>query len=118
MIDTERWEKGLEIIREIEGEAGMMAVEGMKGLHPNLAKYMVEFVFGDVYALTALDKKMRSMSAIAALTALGSAPQVLKNHIQQAVKEGCTQSEVMEMLLFLAVGTMMMAQQAFQEMSS
>lgn len=119
-----RWENGIRIIREVEGEQGVTAVEGLKGLSPDLAKYMVEFVFGDIYGRTAFDKKLRSIAAIAGLTVLGSAPQTLKAHIQQAVKEGCSEDEIIETIIFMtvisgfpsAVQAMALARQAFQEM--
>lgn len=43
------------------------------------------------------------MAIIAALTALGHAPMVLKAHIGMALHVGCTREEILEVLIRMAV---------------
>jgi 4-carboxymuconolactone decarboxylase len=49
-----------------------------------------------------LDRRSRQLATIAALTALGHAPQ-LEVHIRGALNVGCTRQEIVEVILQMAV---------------
>ncbi len=61
---------------------------------PDLARYVVEFPFGDIFSRPGLDLKTREMITIAALTTLGNAEPQLKDHIHGALNMGCTTEEI------------------------
>lgn len=50
-----------------------------------------------------LDKRSRQFSTIAALTAMGTATPQLKVHIHGALNVGCTPTEIVEVILQMAV---------------
>lgn len=64
---------------------------------------MMEFVFGEISARPGLDMKLREITAMAALAAIGTAPNQLKIHIKGALNCGCTREEIVEVLIQVLV---------------
>jgi 4-carboxymuconolactone decarboxylase len=98
-----RFERGLAKLHEIDGEAGERVIEALKDIAPDLARYMIEFPFGDIYQRPGLDLRSREMATVAALTALGTAQPQLKVHIHGALNVGCTRTEIVEIIIQMAV---------------
>ena len=98
-----RYKRGLEKLKEIDGEAGERVIEKLKDIAPDLARYTIEFPFGDVYSRPGLDLRSREIATVAALTALGNAQPQLKVHINAALNVGCTREEVVEVIIQMAV---------------
>ncbi len=102
-MSKERYERGWEKLKQINGEAGEQVVESLQSIAPDLAKYMIEFPFGDIFSRPGLDLKSREIATVAALTALGNAEPQLKSHIHGALNVGCTRKEVVEVIIQMAV---------------
>ncbi|MGY8812000.1 MAG: carboxymuconolactone decarboxylase family protein [Pseudomonadales bacterium] len=102
-MSTSRYQAGLEKLTEIDGEAGHQVIESLKDVCPDLAKYTIEFPFGDIYSREGLDIKSREIATVAALTAMGHCAPQLKVHVQAALNVGCTPEEVKETVLQMAV---------------
>ncbi len=102
-MNNERYEKGWEKLKEIDGEAGARVIESLKDIAPDLARYTIEFPFGDIYQRPGLDLKSREIATVAALTALGNAIPQLKVHINGALNVGCTRQEIVEIMIQMAV---------------
>jgi 4-carboxymuconolactone decarboxylase len=100
---NDRYAEGLEKLKEIDGEAGQKVMDSLKDIAPDLGKYIIEFAFGDVYSRPGLDLKSREIATVAALTALGTAAPQLKVHIHGALNVGCTRTEVVEIIIQMAV---------------
>lgn len=100
---TTRYETGLKKLAEIDGEAGQRVIDSLQVICPDLAKYIIEFPFGDIYARPQLDLKSREIATVAALTALGNCAPQLNVHIHGALNVGCTPDEVVEVILQMAV---------------
>ncbi len=98
-----RYERGLEKLREIDGEAGERVLQSLEGIAPDFARYLIEFPFGDIYSRPGLDLKSREIAVVAALTTLGNAVPQLKVHIQGALNVGATRTEVIETIMQMAV---------------
>lgn len=98
-----RYERGLDKLREIDGEGGVHVVESLADIAPDFARYLIEFPFGDIYARPGLDLRSREIATVAALTAMGNAAPQLKVHIQGALNVGVTRTEVIEILMQMAV---------------
>ncbi len=102
-MDSDRYKRGLEKLKEIDGHAGEKAVDALKNIAPNLARHIIEFGFGDIYSRNILSLKAREIATVAALVALGNAqPQQLKIHIHGALNVGCTRQEVVEIMIQMA----------------
>ena len=98
-----RYETGLKKLSEIDGNAGQQVINALKDISPDLARYIIEFPFGDVYSRSGLDLKSREIATVAALTALGYAAPELKVHIHAALNVGCTQEEIKEIIIQMAI---------------
>jgi 4-carboxymuconolactone decarboxylase len=57
-----------------------------------------EYAFGEVWSRPGLERKTRSMLCIAMLTALNR-PHEIRIHVNSAINNGCTVSEIQEVLL-------------------
>ncbi len=100
---NERYARGWEKLKEIDGEAGERVIESLKDIAPDFARYLIEFPFGDIYSRPGLDLKSREIATVAALTALGTAGPQLRVHIQAALNVGCSRREVVETIMQMAV---------------
>lgn len=99
----ERYQRGWDKLKEVDGKAGEDVAEALKDVCPDLARYVIEFPFGDVYQRPGLDLKQRELAVVAALTALGTARPQLKVHINGALNVGLSKEEVVEVILQMAV---------------
>lgn len=102
-MQSERYERGLAMLRTVDGKGGEAVVESLKDIAPDFARYLIEFPFGDIYARPGLDLKSREIAVVAALTALGNAAPQLKVHIAAALHVGCTREEILEVIMQMAV---------------
>ena len=102
-MEKSRFDTGLERLTSIDGEAGQKVIESLQDICPDLAKYTIEFPFGDIYARTGLDLKSREIATVAALTALGNCAPQLKVHLNAALNVGCSEAEIKEVILQMAV---------------
>ncbi|MBU1438142.1 MAG: carboxymuconolactone decarboxylase family protein [Gammaproteobacteria bacterium] len=100
---TSRYENGLVKLAEIDGEAGHKVIDSLQAICPDLAKYIIEFPFGDIYQRPQLDLKSREIATVAALTALGHCAPQLNVHINGALNVGCKPDEIVEVILQMAV---------------
>ena len=50
VMSTTRYERGWEKLKEIDGEAGERVIASLQDIAPDLARYTIEFPFGDVYS--------------------------------------------------------------------
>jgi 4-carboxymuconolactone decarboxylase len=104
MDTANRYERGMQKLHEMYGaERTASVIASISDIAPDLARYMVEFAFGDVHTRPALDLKSREIATIASLTTLGTAPRQLRVHIHGALNVGCSQQEILEVILQMAV---------------
>ncbi|HEY4452915.1 MAG TPA: carboxymuconolactone decarboxylase family protein [Pseudonocardiaceae bacterium] len=97
----DRYQRGLAAMAEIDGDAGTKVVEAMQDVAPDLARYIIEFTFGEIYPRPRLSLKHREIVTIAACAALGTALPQLKVHVNGLLNVGGSQQEVVETLLHL-----------------
>ncbi|MEO1521381.1 MAG: carboxymuconolactone decarboxylase family protein [Cyanobacteria bacterium J06633_2] len=100
---SDRYQRGWQKLSEIDGHAGENVISSLEDIAPDLARYVIEFPFGDVYSRPGLDLKSREIATIAALAALGNAQLQLKVHIHGALNVGCTREEIVEVMIQMAV---------------
>ena len=103
MDSADRFERGLVKLKEIYGDRAEMLVAALGEVAPDLSRYVVEFGFGDIHCRPGLDLKSREIATVAALTALGTAAPQLRAHIHAALNVGCSQEEVVEVILQMAL---------------
>ncbi|MFJ1585578.1 carboxymuconolactone decarboxylase family protein [Streptomyces sp. NPDC088197] len=101
-VDGGRYERGLDALRTVDGPDGVRVVATLDDIAPDLGRYIVEHVFGDIYCRTGLDLVTRELLTIAICTALGTAAPQLRIHIRAFLRLGGTRTEVVETLTQMA----------------
>ncbi|WP_022662183.1 carboxymuconolactone decarboxylase family protein [Paucidesulfovibrio longus] len=104
-MHSKRYEKGLEQLIALDGEAGEAVVQRLEKLFPDMGRLMVEFGFGDVFSRPGLDMRSREIATLGGLIALGHAQPQLAVHTHAALNVGVTQEEILEIVLHMAVYT-------------
>jgi 4-carboxymuconolactone decarboxylase len=74
----------------------------LERLDPELHRYIIDFVYGEVYAGEVLDPKTRALCTVSMLAALDQQLQ-LGVYVQAALRQGATEEEVREVLRQVAV---------------
>jgi 4-carboxymuconolactone decarboxylase len=103
MPQRTRQEREWTKLKQTQGTAGERVLERIESISPDLARYAIEFVFGDMHSRSGLDVKSREIAAIAALTAMGNGGSAkLRAHIHSALNAGCSESDVIEIMIEMA----------------
>jgi len=76
--------------------------EYLDALAPELHRYIMDFVYGEVYAGDALDPKTRALCTVAMLATLGQQLQ-LGVYVRAARRQGASEEEIREVLRQVAV---------------
>jgi 4-carboxymuconolactone decarboxylase len=100
--DTDRYERGLEILRRIGGENYDAPINSLAELSPDLSRFTVEYPYGDVLARPGLDLTLRQLCTISMLLADGSAQPQLRFHMAGFLNAGGDPASLLE-LLFVSV---------------
>ena len=113
---SELFERGLLVRKQVLGEAHVSAaLEKAGAFGEDFQTLLTETAWGGVWSRPGLDRKTRSMLAIAMLAALGR-HQELRLHVRATARTGVSRDEVKEILLQAAVyAGVPAANAAFQE---
>jgi len=102
MTDEQHFENGLTTLKAMVGDAEAERIrQGWKEISPDLERLILEFVAGRIWTRPGLDLKTRSLSTVAALTALGRS-SALELNIRMALGNGATKKDVLEIMLHMA----------------
>ncbi len=124
-MNTELYEKGLKIRREVVGGAYVDAA--LKNNADDFSRPMQELVtqycWGDVWSRPGIDRRTRSLLNLAMIAALNR-PEELAAHVRGAINNGVTKDEIRETFLQVSVycgmpaglGSFKVARQVFKEM--
>ncbi len=102
-MDDQRYQKGIKNLKKMNDANFKKLKESLEDIAPDLARYVAEFAYGDIYSRPGLDPKSREIATVAAITAMGNAPLQLQSHIEGALNVGCTREEVVEIIIQMAV---------------
>ena len=90
-------------MKQVDGEDGERVLEILKTIAPDFADYIVKYPFGEIYSRDGLDWKSREICSVSALAAMGNAKPQLKTHIKSALAAGCSQKEIIELMMHVSV---------------
>lgn len=121
-MNNDRFQKGLETLNAIDGEAGQRVFDNLGDIAPDFARFLAE-CFGDIYSRPALSLKARETAVIAALAALGHAIPQLKVHLHAGLNVGLAPDEITEIIMMMsmyagfpaALNAMFAAREVFME---
>lgn len=123
---SSRYEKGLKQLEIMNKNSYKVLKDSLEDIAPDLARFIAEFAYGDIYTREGLDMKSREMATVAALTAMGTAPLQLKSHIHGALNVGCSRQEIVEIIIQMtayagfpaAINGITAAKEVFDELDS
>ena len=93
-----RYEKGKEVLEGIQERSIEEIFEGLEDVAPDMSRFVVEFPYSEIYTRKEVDLKTRELCTVAALTVLGTIPQ-LKDHIGAALNVGNSPIEIVEIIM-------------------
>jgi len=100
---NERYERGLEIRRAVLGtEYVDAALASADELSQPLQELVTEYCWGEIWGRPGLERKTRSLLNIGILAALNR-PHELQLHTTGALRNGCTEGEIVEVVLQTAI---------------
>jgi 4-carboxymuconolactone decarboxylase len=96
-------ESGAEVAARFLGPENVEPARNyLEQLDPELHRYIMDFVYGEVYAGDVLDSKTRSLCTVAMLGCLGEQRQ-LGVYVRVARRQGASEEEIREVLRQVAV---------------
>lgn len=119
----DRFEKGMNILKITNGEKIEEIFKAFEDIAPNLARFIVEFPYSEIYTREEVDLKTRELCTVAALTAMGTAGPQLRDHIGGALNAGNSPREIVEIIMQMsayagfpaAINGIMAAKEVFGE---
>ncbi|AMD17525.1 4-carboxymuconolactone decarboxylase [Methanobrevibacter sp. YE315] len=93
-----RYEKGKEVLESIQERPLEEIFEVIDDIAPDMSRFVVEFPYYEIYTRKEVDLKTRELCTVAALTVLGTIPQ-LKDHINAALNVGNSTTEIVEIIM-------------------
>src|SRR5690349_2424275 len=98
-----RYQKGIQTLGKINSQVGKDFLKTLEEISPDMARFVIEFPYGDIYSRPQLDLRTRELATIASLTTLGFASHELQAHIHNALNAGCSKEEILEVIIQMSV---------------
>lgn len=99
MERSDKYKKGMEVRREVLGDEYVdKAINAATDFNLPLQDLVTENCWGEVWTSEVIPKKTRSLITIATLAALKASTE-LKAHVRGALRNGCTEKEIQDVLL-------------------
>jgi 4-carboxymuconolactone decarboxylase len=99
----ERHARGMRTLEAVSAGAGAEVIRNLRDIAPDLARFVIEFSYGDIISRPILSDRIKELCTIAMLTALGTAQPQLKVHLSAALNTGASREEIVEVIQQMAV---------------
>ena len=96
---SSRWTDGWSALSDLHQTDEPRVVRMLEDVSPDLARFVVEFGYGDCYARPGLDVRTRQLLTIVTLASMGGCERQLRIHIRAALKSGVGRDEVVEAII-------------------
>ncbi|MDO7880733.1 carboxymuconolactone decarboxylase family protein [Salinibacterium soli] len=97
---SDRLDKGKEWFDKVYGEGKSEGlIEMQTGLGQDLARFGIEFNFGDIYSRPGLSLAQRELLSLASLVTIGGLEPQLRGHTRGALRVGCSPTEILETVI-------------------
>lgn len=106
-MEQTRFQKGWELLRQVDDAGGEAVIDSLAGIAPDLGRYIVEFAFGDIYAREGLSLPLlegqplqeRELVTIASLLTAGGCEPQLRVHLNGGLNVGLAPEKIVEALI-------------------
>ena len=105
-MEKTRYQQGMETLMEYtltenkEISTHLKISDNLKDIAPDVAKFIIEFGYGDIYSRQGLEPKQRALVTISSLITQGTEPQ-LELHLNTGLTSGLTPKEIVESIIHL-----------------
>lgn len=99
---NQRLERGIKNINQLLENGDQRLIKGIGEVAPDLASYVLEFIFGDLYNREGLDLRTKQIITITALAVLGNARPQLEYHIKAGLKLGLDRKEIIDIMTHIS----------------
>lgn len=96
-----RYEKGLEVVREVAGDAVDQMLTTMPENQKHFATFLADNCFGDYFTRNGLTSKERELLIFTMLASMGGADAQLKGHIRNNQRVGNDKQQLIETMTVL-----------------
>jgi 4-carboxymuconolactone decarboxylase len=102
----DRYQRGLATLMEYtltgnsEISTHLKIADDFKDLAPDVARFIIEFAYGDIYSRSGLTKQQRALITISSLITQGTERQ-LELHINTGLTAGLSKAEIVEAIIHL-----------------
>ena len=102
-MNSELYENGMAVRREVLGDTYVdKALASADDFNQEMQELVTEYCWGAVWTREGLPRKTRSLLNLAMISALNK-PNELKAHVRGAIRNGCTEDEIKEVFLQVAI---------------
>lgn len=98
-MEKTNFHTGMKNLKKIDGKGGEAVIQSLETISPDLGKYIIEFVFGDIYERNGLSLQEREMITLASLLTVGGCEPQLEVHINGALNVGIAPEKIIEIFL-------------------
>jgi 4-carboxymuconolactone decarboxylase len=99
----DRYARGLKAFGDLMLGDPADYIQPFQDASPELARWSIEFVYGDALSREGLEPKVKHLAIASMLATLGNQPDALSRHIQGAVKCGAAPAEIIEAMIQISV---------------
>lgn len=99
----DRYQQGLDALITLTGPASTQYVEELAAISSDLARWSIEFAFGEALSRGPLTPRAKLLAIIAMLSSVSNRAEVLRQHMAGALRHGIAQQEVIEVLMQVSV---------------
>ncbi|EOI55451.1 carboxymuconolactone decarboxylase family protein [Enterococcus gilvus] len=98
-MDQEKYDLGFDTLNKLNPGTSEKVKNGLSEIAPDVADYIINFAFGDIYNRPHLDLKQRQVVTLTALLTQGDTDHQLFTHIKGARNFGWEEDEIIEMFI-------------------
>jgi 4-carboxymuconolactone decarboxylase len=100
---SDRYKRGRRKLKSIHGQRGIDTIDSLGEIAPDMARFVYEFPFAEIYTRPGLDIVKRQFVTLSILATLGNTEPQLKAHIRGSLNVGIKREEIIEAFMQLAV---------------
>lgn len=97
--DKSRMEIGAEMLKKINKDSADSIMNSLGDIAPDVAKFILEFAFSDIYTREGLTLQQRELVTITALLVQGDTSSQLTVHLNACLNVGLTKKEIIEAII-------------------
>ncbi len=98
-MTTDNYQRGESLLKEKRPDEYANLHDNYDSLSPDIARYVIEFAYGDIWSRPGIDLKTKAIVTVTTLAAIGGAEPQLRSHINGALKSGCTKQDLLEVFI-------------------